>query len=305
MIGFRPKTTSQSIACFLSNSGYSLVGLRGNSTISFCENHYFSESPSTKMLQSLRDVVDKYELYGHSCQVILSPSLYQLHLMDSPEVPENEVAKALRWQLKGLIDYPINDIIVEAFLVPPHGYGNKRKKVFAAITLQSGMQNELALLKSSYLDVSSVSIAELALCELIAHLTNESDPPSLVVSFDDDVCQLHVHYGNNLYLFRTVSIEKSIMEPQSPVKNDILLEIQRSIDYCLMELKLPEPKKIFFTPSFYNASDLFVFLNEGLGKEVQLMDMSQIIAPESGLTQDDFATAFYALGGALMMRAGR
>jgi MSHA biogenesis protein MshI len=302
MLGFGKTYTSsaQSLACYLSDSGYSLISLTDKKSIRLYEQSHFSEPSQLLIANSLVAAVEKHELYGVPCQIILAPSLYQLHLMDVPQVPEEEIAKALRWQLKGLIDYPLNDIAVDAFLVPPHGVGTRRKKVFAAITLQSALLNKISFLEQCLLNVAAVSIAEMALSKLISLLHLSSDAPCLVISFDEEVCQLHLYYEDNLYLYRTLFINRSITQPNASANQDMLLEIQRSIDYCLTELKLPEPKRIVFTPSLYKATDLITFLKEALDKDVTVMDIHSFL-PNSSMMPEDMAIAFYALGGAFML----
>jgi hypothetical protein len=304
MFGFtKAKTPTQPLACLLSDYGYSLVGLKPDRTILFCENRYFSESSSELISHSLAETVDKYRLYGHACQVILAPSLYQLLLMDSPDVAEEEVAKALRWQLKGLIDYPLNDVVVDAFLIPPHGAGNRRKKVLAAVTLQSALLNRLSLFERSLLSVVSVSIAELALGALLSLETLGTDTPVIVISYNEEQWELQAYFRGDLYLFRKLLINKTIIESNTSVSHDLLLEIQRSVDYCLIELKFPEPKNIFFTPNFYEASNLLSFLQTEMEKEVKLLDASKLYS-DKAITIKDYADAFYAFGGALMLLNG-
>lgn len=300
----KTKTPTKTLCCLISEYGYSLVGLESARSIGFCEEHYFTDPTPSLIAKSLSENVEKYHLHGRPCQVILTPDLYQLLLMDAPEVAENEMAKALRWQLKGLIDYPLNDIAIDAFIVPPHGAGLRRKKVFCSITLQSSLINKITLFENCLLNVTAISIAELALSRLVSLEPMSSQAPSIVISYDDEICQLHVYYNDDLYLLRTLSMSKTILHPNSPANQDMLLDIQRSIDYCLMELKLPEPKYIFFTPSFYEASDLFIFLQAELDKEVKLLDVNSIFC-STPIASEIMAKTFYALGGLLMFLNGK
>jgi MSHA biogenesis protein MshI len=297
----KSKDSSQLLSCLLSHTGYSLVRLTGAKTIDFFECHYFSEPSPVLIANSLEANVAQYNLYGNSCHLILPPSQYQLQLMDVPQVPENEIAKTLRWQLKGLIDYPLNDIVVDAFVVPPHGPGARRKKVFTAITLQSALINKIAVLKRCLLNVTAVSISVLALKKLLSHVRITADSPCLVISFDEGLCQLYVFYEDNLYLYRTLPMSENITLPKDTAHEDLLLEIQRSIDYCLTELKFPEPKQIIFTPSFYQARDLLIFLGESLNKEVIMMELNPFFTSPP-VEPEKMAQGFYAVGGALLLR---
>ena len=302
MLGFGRTNTvaGQALACFLSDKGFSLVSLANDNSIQWCDNSYFPEPTEYLITNSLAEAVDKHELYGVACQIILAPNLYQLHLMDMPQLPEEEMAKALRWQLKGIIDYPLNDIAVDAFLVPAHGVGERRKKVFTAVTLQTGLMHKIAIFEQCLLKVAAVSIAELALGSLLSYVGVTKEATCIVISFDDDVCQLHLYHNENLYLLRNLLINNDIVKHFSAANHDMLLEIQRSIDYCITELKLPEPKRIVFTPNFYQATDLFEFLSDALDKEVLLMDL-QTLTSSSTVARTDMVTAFYAIGGALML----
>lgn len=299
MLGLGKKGLSNPLACLISEHGYSLVGLESSDRVRFCKNSYFNEATSDLITKSLAGDVEEYGLYGSFCQLILAPSLYQLVLMDALDVNPKEMAKALRWQLKGLIDYPLNDIAVDAFIVPPHGAGDKRKKVFAAVTLQSALVNRVQWIENCCLKVHSVSIAELALSALLSRFPMTTDAPQLVISYDDEICQLHVFYRGDLYLFRSLTMNRTITQPNSMAKQDMLLEIHRSIDYCLMELKFPEPKHVFFTPAFYEALDLLDFLKEELGKDVQVLDVNSLFA-STPIAPDNLAQSFYAMGGVIM-----
>ncbi|WP_454782893.1 hypothetical protein [Legionella sp. WA2022007384] len=300
MFGLGKFKSPQPLSCFLSEFGYSLVGLTDNQHILFCEEHYSSEPSPVYIAKCLEDDVNKHHLVGRPCQVILSPSLYQLLLIDTPEVPENELAKALRWQLKGLVDYPLNDIVVDVFTVPPHGAGSKRKKAFVAVTLQSALLSHISMMESCLLNVTGVSISELALSKILSLEPVSTTAPLIVISYDDENCQHHVYYMGDLYLFRTLPMSKTIIQPNNSKNQDMLLEIQRSIDYCLMELKLPEPKQIFFTPSFYKAADLFAYLQEELNKDVRLLDINSFFSSKP-IAPETLEKVFYAIGGALML----
>lgn len=106
------------------------------------------------------------------------------------------------------------------------------------------------MMESCLLNVAGVSISELALSKLLSLEPISTEAPFIVISYDDENCQHHVYYMGDLYLFRTLPMSKTIIQPHNSENQNMLLEIQRSIDYCLMELKFPEPKQIFSLPVF-------------------------------------------------------
>lgn len=298
-VGTAPKLR---LACYLSESAYALLAIDNESRLIFVEHHDYELSAIEQMANDLAEDIAKHALYGIPCQLILAPCLYQLILMDALDVPENEMAKALRWRLKGLIDYPLNDIAVDAFIVPPHGVGLRRKKAFVAVTPLSLLQQKIAIFERCLLNIKAISIAELSLLSLLSQDQSLIDTPVLVISYDDGICQLHIYYQQQIYLERGLSIHKQSSRPEDYPPEEMLLEIQRSMDYCLGEFKLPEPRKIFFTPSFYKATALLDFLRQELKKEISLIDINQYLF-DSMLAEEVQAKLFYAVGAALMTEA--
>lgn len=303
MFGLDKLRRNYPLSCFLSEYGYSLVALN-NHRILFCEEHVVKEPSLDLIAKYLTEDIKKHRLAGQSCQVILSPGLYQLLLVDSPEVSEKELGKALRWQLKGLVDYPLTDLVVDAFLVPPHGAGDRRKKAFAAVTSQSTLLSKISMIESCLLKVSAVSISELALSKLLSLDPASTETSSILVSYDNEVCQYYLYYKGDLYFYRNLPMGKTIIQPQSSANENMLLEIQRSIDYCLMELKLPEPNQIFFTPSFFEANNLLTYLQSELNRGVKLLDINSYFKSEP-IAPETLAKVFYAIGGALMLLNGK
>ena len=301
MLGLgRSKGPSQQLACLLSNTGFSLIGFTSPQDLTFYDTHYSTEHTSEIVRKNLTETVKKHNLYGLNCQVILAPNLYELLLLDALDVEEAEMAKALRWQLKGLISYPLKDIVIDTFSIPLHGGGNKRNKVFAAVTPQSSLTEHINLIEKCFLKVKSVSIGELAIGHLIKQMALAPDDACLVIGYSGKSCQFLFFYKEDLYFFRTITMNHSIVEFDNSANQNMAVEIQRSIDYCSRELKLPEPNHVFFTPSFYKAEGLASFLKTELEKDIRVLDLNTCFM-NSRLPHEVMAKIFYAVGGMFML----
>ncbi len=285
------------MACCLSDKGYSFAVLEGTKLL-HAEKRDFAEK-SEAIVQSFAHDVEKLHLAGQTCSLVLLPGQYQLVLLDTLEfVPNEEMAKALRWRLKGLVDYPLNDIAMDMFMVPPHGVAGQRKKAFVAVSPLSGLKTRVQLLESAYLRVDSVDIAELALRNSISFLPSQSVAPTIAIGLEEETCQLNVFHQNSLYLTRELNLTQDTAgTPEG--HQAFLLEIQRSMDYCLSELKLPEPQRIVFTPSFYTAENLLKFLQQELAKDVVLMDLSAFVGIEPSQTLQEQQKYFLCISKAL------
>lgn len=291
---------SQSIACCLGEKSYSIAAVKDNKKILFANHREFPNKLPGEMTQCLVEDVKRLQVVGEPCRIILAQELYQLLLMDALDLPEEELAKAFRWRLKGLVDYPLNDIAVDAFPIPLHGMVGQRKKVFVAVTPLSGLKAIVSMFETAYLEVSSIGIAELALRNLVALIATKPDTPVIVISLEEGGYQLQILYDNHLYLVRELTVSKAKNE-QDPGAQELLLEIQRSMDYCLSELKLPEPKQILFTPGFYESKPLLQFLQQELSKEIRLLNLNDYLEAEPSLGFKEQQACFYSLGGAMTL----
>ena len=301
MWGFKPKFFSTpKCAITYDDHGYTLSRVNEENKLVLFEQRIKSDRSPTPLSKLLQEDVEKFQLAGAECALILMPSQYQLLQIDAADVPLQELAKALKWRLKGLIDYPLNDIAVDACLIPPHGVANQRKKAIVSVTPLSALKQKLALLADVYLQVKIVSVAELGLvhiCGLIPNLFS----PQIVVSIEDTTCRLHIIYQNALYLERILRVKLKELENNQQEVEHLVLEIQRSNDYCLSELKIPEPKVILFTPQFINANLLLQYLKESAIKPFQIIDVNTIMSPEVALDTSGQTTGIYSIGGAVML----
>jgi len=60
------------------------------------------------------------------CSTLLDIGDYQLLLVDAPEVPPQELRAAVRWQIQDLIDFHIDDAVLDVFDAPPGGPAGTR-----------------------------------------------------------------------------------------------------------------------------------------------------------------------------------
>ena len=298
MFTLNRQNTNQ-IAFFLGDSSYSMASMNADNQLLRHVSHTFTKKTIATMGDVLASDVAELHLTGQSCRLILAPNLYQLVLMDALNVPEAEMAKALKWNLKGLIEYPLDDIAMDAFLVPPHGVSNQQKKAFVAVTPLSKLREKLALFDAAYLSIAEVSIAALALKNLCTLIPDFNEGVSLVMSLDQDHCQLHVFYQNALYLVRALPVSATLLRDNPAHQEATLLEIQRSTDYCLSALKLPEPRRICFTPEFHQATHLIEYLQKEQTKPVYLMDLNHLLPLKTPLGAAEQERLFYSIGGAL------
>ena len=65
----------------------------------------------------LQKLVKKHDLDRFPCVSSMDLGDYNLLSVEPPEVPPAELSAALRWRVKDLIDFSIDDAVIDAFQV--------------------------------------------------------------------------------------------------------------------------------------------------------------------------------------------
>lgn len=300
MFGFKSIVGGQkSIALSLGEKSYSISSIAGDKSLVFSEYREFPDNIPELIAQGLAEDAERLQILGKSVSLILKPDDYQLITMDAMDIPEADMAKALRWRLKGLVDYPLDDIAIDVFPIPPHGVAGQFKKVFLAVTPLSTLKTKISLFNSAYLTVNQVGISELAIRNLVALIPNETHAPSIVMSLYQTQCQILIMQNNQLYLVREIILKPDSLTREPTEDHDILLEIQRSMDYCFSELKLPEVKQIIFMPSFYQAKPLLEFFKKELKQDIILLNLADYFTADESFDYEKQSECYTSIGGAL------
>ena len=69
-----------------------------------------------------------------SVNLVLAPEMYHLSLVDRPDVEDDQLVDAVRWQLQDQVDYPMESACLDVFEMP-RGAARERRMVFA-VTVQ-------------------------------------------------------------------------------------------------------------------------------------------------------------------------
>src|SRR5512141_641180 len=69
--------------------------------------------PDKKNGGELLLAAEKFELARYRCATLLHPAEYQLMMVDAPNVPREELKAAIRWRVKDLLDYHIDDAAMD------------------------------------------------------------------------------------------------------------------------------------------------------------------------------------------------
>ncbi|MDF2445411.1 MAG: putative biosis protein MshI [Moraxellaceae bacterium] len=251
-----------------------------------------AESPDAVWAR-FRNVVTLEKLQGLPLHVVMGLADYQLLLMESPEVPAEELREAMRWRLGDFISFPVTDAAIDVFTLPEDAYRGRQRMLYTAVCQQRQIETLRLRADSLRLSLASVTIPEIALSRLEPHLLAGEDSTALL-QFTESGSLLGIFQDHALYLARQTPF--SLQTLDTAQYDNVLLKIQRSLDYFDSQIGKGMVKRLLITP-FPGVEALARHLAGNLDVAVQLLDLSPLW-PAPGVTgkPDDIAPCLLAIG---------
>lgn len=158
----------------------------------------------------------------------------------------SEVAAAVRWTLKGLLDFPVDDAVVDVFDVPKDASRGRGSQVNVVVARKTLIQDLAIFLGSVDLELMEVDVAELAMRNFLNVVKQESRSSALVY-LRRQYGHLVVCQGNTLYMSRRVDVRAEQLQDAATQEQAVMslgLELQRSFDYYESQLGQVPPRKV-------------------------------------------------------------
>lgn len=237
---------------------------------------------------SLKKIRHKHQLAGQ-CHIVLSGKQNQIVQIDKPQVPDDEINGALKWQVKDQISIPPEDMIVDFYQSPVVIGGMEKINVVCAT--KSELLPLVETLNQDKCEVSSIIIEEFAFVNLCP---NEDDARIMVCQQPNEEVILIIVKNRQLYFQRRLRglakiAQKSEDELSMTVVDSLSLEIQRSTDYYERQLKQAPIKSIEILVPMKNEAFLARKLAENSNLPVNLFTM-----PEGYSTHREYAVCIGA-----------
>jgi MSHA biogenesis protein MshI len=258
----------------------------------------------------LRSLVKKHGLEGVNCSWVLHPSQYQLLLHDELPVKEEEFQSAIRWQIRKLLPFPIDDTYIDSFIIPPAQITNP-KKMIMIVAAQRSIIYPLALqISESGLNLTNIDIQELALRNIIA-LHEKDDNTTALLYLREKGGELIISRQKLFYFSRHIDwnfdfLTKSTMDQETlnGCLDKLSLEIQRSFDYFHSQWRIPAPTRVLIVSSNPEVVDVAAYLSQRLKVRASNLDLNEIIACKTQLMQIQEFQYLPLIGGILKDEIG-
>lgn len=176
--------------------------------------------------------------------IVLSPARYHLIQTDKPALPQSEINQALPWQIKDLININVEDMVVDYIDIPVKPQQSERISV--VVSSLSGLKELLAVVHSHKVILCSIQPEEWL---LPLRVQNNGHPSILVVHQPEQELLIQIVYNGQLFFSRRVrGFDRLCHHTEDELKqgifDNLLLELQRSMDYFESQLKQPPVRDI-------------------------------------------------------------
>jgi len=231
------------------------------------------ECTSAQRAATLGKLVSEEGLAGASVNLVLPQGQYQTFQLEQPAVEQDELADAVRWKLKDLLDYKVDDAVVDTFPFPEDASRGRGKLLNVVAARKSMIRELINLVDGSHLHLDRIDVAELALRNLTTPLSAENRSIALVYLREQHGLLLFCR-GGLLYMARRLDITVEQLKDasaQEQVVQSLALEIQRSMDYYESQLR-QVPPRIVHLMGHPSGLPLAGMLSTNVGATVQDVD---------------------------------
>lgn len=258
-----PVTTRR---CCIHCSPQSISLLHFNKTQDAIESLYIETLPYSDLKElgsALQEIVKKHDLHLIPTYWLLSPENYQLFLIESLPVEPKEFHDALNWRIRSLINYPLEEAVVDYFTLPNKKGSSARGAMIGAVVANI---NQLKIITECFtasgLCLTTIDIPELAMRNLSA-LYEDDEKSTAFIYFYEDKAILNITKQKILYFTRSINLTLNTTTNQKNYEL-ISLDILRYFDYYQSQWRNPSPHRIFIGTEKDNAETIAKSLSEHL-----------------------------------------
>ncbi len=237
----------------------------------------------TEIKAILSELRQKQGLETPRCSWILLPEQYQLLPTEALPVASQEFQGAIRWKIKHLLSFPVEDAIIDSFPLPQVKSPTALKTIMLVIARLSLIKPIVDQIIASDFHLTTIDIPELSFRNFTAWYEKD-EKSSALIYLEEDKSNLIVTNQQQLYFSRQLNFGlQSILsstphsENQAPLEealNAAALDIQRSFDFYQSQWRLPEPGRVFVATALPSALDIALLLSKRLNITVKPMDLA-------------------------------
>jgi len=284
--------------------------------------HYSAIDNKAETTSLLKQFVHDNKLENESITTSLLIAESNLVMLEKPEVAKDELRQAVRWRIKDSLSFDANAAIIDVFEIPGQKERGRTPLVYVTAAEKDFLKQRIKLLEEQNLKVESIDIAELAMRN-VASLLAEDQQGVALLKLDATKGLMTLTQDSSLYLARNIDIGYNALSVTNSVlgenSNDadglaledglppaqqrsldaIVLEVQRSLDYCESHFAKHAINSLVIAPLPFEIPGMVNYLASALGLQVRLLDLNAVLDVQTPISSEQQSSCFFAIAAAL------
>jgi MSHA biogenesis protein MshI len=208
--------------------------------------------------------------------VLLERGRYQMLPMEAPAVPPEEWRQAARWQIKQMVDYPIETAAVDILTIPAHVTQRGQASLIAVAAPREAMQTLVNTAHEAGVCLQALDIAETALRN-VSGLLEEPGRGQALLHVGASHSTLVVTAGGELLLSRGMEVSLAqLTHADADIRQQAFertsLELQRTLDSFERVFSQVSLSRVLVTPA-QAVEDFLTYLRELIYVPVTALDL--------------------------------
>lgn len=257
---------------------------------------YLANAGNDSPEKTLARLSSEYDLAHASCTTLLDSSHYKLIMTETPEVNADELAGALRWRVKDLVDTPIEQLTLDSFNAPDSG---GTAMTYAVAANSQAIRQLVNHLTTAKVNLTAIDIEEMAQRN-IAKLVDEDSEGVALLRLYPGGGLITITRNGELYFSRKLNTGVESLQIDNAATIDaIILEIQRTMDYYERQFRQAPIKQLYISALPEPCPELHQAIAEELSITAKELNLENYMQCATSLPKDWQTRHFITIGAAL------
>src|SRR5437763_3294164 len=200
-------------------------------------------------------------------------------LVESPNVKREELKAAVRWRIKDMIDYHLDDATIDVLDVPVIGVAQRPATMYVVVTKNQLLRQLISRFEAAEIPLAVIDIPDAAQRN-IAALYESAKRALLTLSFDVDGGLITITSAGELYVSRRLEIGYAQVNAEPDARqrafDRVVVEVQRSLDHFERNFSQLSVERVLLAP-MQEGESLETHLAGNLQLPVAAMELTEVM----------------------------